>query len=94
MQDVSHLINKFTEVILMGIIPLLTGLGLLYFLYGLYLFMSASGNETKRSDGKQYILYGLIGLFVMVSVWGLVSIISSTFFNTSNVTVPFISVGH
>lgn len=90
---IGDIINKFTGIILTGIIPLLTGLGLFYFLYGLYMFMSASGNETKRSDGKFYIIYGLIGLFVMISVWGLVSIVSSTFFNTSDITIPLIGVG-
>jgi hypothetical protein len=35
--------------------------------------------ETKKEKAKQYMLWGIIGLTVMVSVWGLVNILGDTF---------------
>ncbi|MEN9622245.1 MAG: Type secretion system pilin [Candidatus Parcubacteria bacterium] len=61
------------------------------FNYAIYLMMAASvvyivygafnmiSSEEKREAGKQTIYYGIIGLFVMISIWGLVSILANTF---------------
>ncbi len=35
-------------------------------------------SEEKRDEGKKTLMYGVIGLAVMVSVWGLVNIVIST----------------
>jgi hypothetical protein len=35
-------------------------------------------SEEKREEGKKTLMYGVIGLAVMVSVWGLVNIVIST----------------
>ena len=36
-------------------------------------------SEEKREEGKQTIMYDIIGIFVMVSIWGLVNILNRTF---------------
>ena len=59
-------------------IPIFIGLGLLYFLYGLTEYILAS-EEGGKAEGRNRIVYGIVGLFVMVAVWGLVSVLSSTF---------------
>ena len=51
----------------------------LVFLYGVIRFITAGGDEEKRKTAKNLIIYGLIGLFVMVAVWGLVAVLASTF---------------
>jgi hypothetical protein len=47
-----------------------------YVIYGAFQMITS---EEKRQSGKDTIVYGIIGLFVMVSVWGLVNILTSTF---------------
>jgi hypothetical protein len=37
-----------------------------------------SENEEARKEGKKVIIFGIVGLFVMVSVWGLVNILQET----------------
>lgn len=90
-QTFADIIIRLTNLITWAIIPLLTSIGLLYFLYGLVLFMSNSGNETKRSDGRKYIMYGVAGLFVMTAVWGLVRIFTTTFFGYGDIGMPLIN---
>jgi hypothetical protein len=73
--SVGALVNCFTSI-LDSVIYVLIALGVMYVIYGAYVMIS---NEEKREDGKKTIYYGVIGLFVMVSVWGLVNVLSNTF---------------
>ena len=42
-------------------------------------YLQSSPPERKKEKGKQFMLWGVIALTVMVSVWGLVGVLSSTF---------------
>jgi uncharacterized membrane protein (GlpM family) len=66
------------QKILNAIIPFLMTLGLLYFIWGVVRYVIAGGDEDK-SKGRDHIIYGLIGLSVIVGVWGLVNMITKTF---------------
>lgn len=57
-------------------IYLLTALTVIYTVIGAF---NMIGSEEKREDGKTAVYYGIIGLFVMVSIWGLVNVLDSTF---------------
>lgn len=74
--------KSFTEV-LTGIIgllvPVLIGISLLAFLWGLTKFILAAGNEDAIADGKKLMIWGLVALFVMVSIWGIVSLLAGSF---------------
>ena len=56
----------------------------LAFLWGVIQYVLASGEEKKLAEGKKYIIYGLIGLFVMLSMWGIVTAVKNTLFNTGD----------
>ena len=58
------------------IIMILIAASVVYVVYGAFLMIS---NEEKRDEGKQIIYHGIIGLFVMISIWGLVNILDNTF---------------
>ena len=78
-KDFKEVINNvFINGLLKPIIPLLIGLAVVVFIYGVLLLMISDGGE-KKEEGKQYMLWGIIGIFVMVSVWGLVAIIGGAF---------------
>ncbi|HAO64812.1 TPA: hypothetical protein DCQ44_02400 [Candidatus Taylorbacteria bacterium] len=71
---------------LMGtVVPILIGLAVIVFLYGVLKFVLNAGDEGARSEGKTMMVYGIIGIVVMVSVWGLVRFVQNTF-NLTNVT--------
>ena len=64
------------------VIPGIFMLAFVVFLWGVLKFMRSSG-QTDKQDAKQYIIGGLIGLFIMVSVWGIIRIVNTTLgFNT------------
>ena len=53
-------------------LPIVVAIALLAFFWGLVKFIFAQGDETAKTDAKKVMLWGVIALFVMVSVWGLV----------------------
>ena len=67
------------------IIPLLFAMATVAFIYGVMKYFLNTENETERKKGKDFILGGIIALFVMISVWGLVGILTGTF-NFDNVS--------
>ncbi len=65
---------------LVGIaLPIVVGIALLAFFWGLVKFIFAQGSEEAKADAKKIMLWGLIALFVMVSVWGIVRFIGNAF---------------
>lgn len=53
-------------------------LAVLGFTWGIVKILFNPDNENIKKEGKSYMLYGVIILFVMTSVWGLVNILSAT----------------
>ena len=82
-------IFTFAMSILNSVTILLVAAAVVYFLYGVFQFIQAAGDEEKRKEGRDKIIYGVIGLFVMGSVYGLVGILTSTFGLTgSTISAP------
>lgn len=61
------------------LLPFVITLTLLVFLWGILKYVISGGDGTARKEAVGYIIWGLIALFVMVSVWGLVNILVRTF---------------
>lgn len=68
------------EGVLCGIIPLLFILATVVFLYGVVKYVLANGDEKQLASGRSFMIYGLIGLFVMVAMWGIVTAAVNSFF--------------
>jgi hypothetical protein len=58
------------------LVPLLIGLAMLAFFVGLIRYVYDSGSSDAHKNGRQLIAWGLIALFVLVCVWGIVNFIS------------------
>ena len=63
-----------------SVIPLMFALAIVFFVWGViqYVILGA-GEETKRTQGRQHMIWGVIALAVMLGVWGLVGIVTRTF---------------
>ncbi len=61
------------------VVPFIGALAFAVLIWGIlnYFFLN-SGNEEKRKEGRQFILWGIIGVVVLFSVWGLVTLLLST----------------
>lgn len=63
--------------IITQLIPIVIGIAVLMFLWGVLKYVTAKGEEDQK-EARGVMLYGIIALFVMVSVWGLVNILGDT----------------
>ncbi len=66
----SSLINQ--------LLPFIISLTVLVFLWGILLYVVSGADEEKRREARSFMLWGIIALFVMVSVWGLVNILKTS----------------
>jgi uncharacterized membrane protein YidH (DUF202 family) len=73
--SIDTFVKKLNTYIFNPIIVFLVIVALAYFLYGILEFIQGLDNETARDKGKQHIMWGLIGLFIMVSVFFLMRVI-------------------
>lgn len=72
--------DYFTCIIGSSVIPLLFALAVVMFVWGtIKFFIIDVDEESKREQGRQFMLWGIIALAVMVSVWGLVNVLATTF---------------
>ena len=60
------------------LIPIVFGLAMIYFFWGGAQFILNSGEEKTRNEGKQKMLWGIIVLFVMFSIYGIIRTIGDS----------------
>ncbi len=72
------LIEKIKENILNPIMGFMFAVALLYFLWGVYEMIAGADNEDQITQGQRHIAYGLLGLFIMTSAFGILNIICNT----------------
>jgi hypothetical protein len=79
------------SAILNGVIPVLIALAVVYFVWGVVQYMVGNDEEAKKK-GRDRVIYGVIGLAVIIALWGLVNILTETFgltnSNNTNIVLP------
>ena len=58
-----------------SLIPLVIAIGLLVFIWSVIKFIGSSHDAEARSAGLRQMAWGIVGLFAIVSVWGLVGLL-------------------
>ena len=61
------------------VVPMIIGLALVAFLWGIIKYLFGGEDEGVRKESKQFMIWGIVGLTVMVSLWSLVSIFANLF---------------
>ena len=81
--DVNSLTYKLTNI---GntIIQILIAFAVLYIIFNAVRYIMAAEDPEKRNAIGMAILWGIVGLFVILSIWGLVNILSNTFRTNTN----------
>ncbi len=76
---VGKALRSITDDIFQPLIGLIIACGLVVFLWGVVKYVTAGADESKAKEGRNLMVYGIIALTVMVSVWGLVKVLTQTF---------------
>jgi hypothetical protein len=84
-------LGYITCIINSAIIPLIFTIAVVSFIWGVVqFFIINSSEESKREQGRQFMIWGVVALAVMLSVWGLVGMLGSTF-NISSSVLPCVT---
>jgi hypothetical protein len=75
-------INTFIERVVQFmnnvLVPLIFAIAFLVFLWGMFqTFILGGGDETKQAEGKQKMMYAIVGFVIMVSLWGIVNLVAN-----------------
>ncbi len=85
----DELITTFNTTVVKSLGTLFLSLGVVAFFFGVvqYIWGIREGNEKKATDGKQFMIWGLVGLFVMFSVYGIIKFGQSIIFGNKDVNI-------
>jgi uncharacterized membrane protein YidH (DUF202 family) len=75
----QSIVSRIENAILFPILSFMLAVAFLYFMWGAYEFVANAESDSGRDTGKQHMLYGIIGMVVMVSALALLRIVAGTF---------------
>ncbi|MDP1707201.1 MAG: hypothetical protein Q8L30_01465 [bacterium] len=79
MSKIDEFLRNVVTEIVNPIILLLSAASFVLFVWGVFVFITHAGDETKRTDGKRAIMWGLVGLVIIFGVYGIINIALGTF---------------
>lgn len=79
MSVLNAFLAKVVTQIINPIILLLSAAAFVLFLWGVFEFIAHAGDETKRKEGHQAMLWGIIGLTIIFGAYGIINIALGTF---------------
>ena len=74
-----RILGNIEQEILFPLLTFMLSVALLMFLWGAYQFVQGADNDEGRTTGKRHMLYGIIGMLVMLSALAILRIAAGTF---------------
>jgi hypothetical protein len=75
---VSDILVKITDAIIAPALGIIFIIAFVYFVMGVFTMMVGADDSAKRKQGQDNILYGVIGMVIMLSAYGIIRLIAST----------------
>jgi succinate dehydrogenase/fumarate reductase cytochrome b subunit len=76
--NLTGFITNVDNMIINPLIDFLFALAVIYFLYGVVVFLMHQDNEEEKTSGKSHMLWGIIGIAIMLGVWTILGILVNT----------------
>ena len=73
-----QLLDRIKMYVIDPVLVVIFTLGLLLFFVGIVEFLWSLKSGEVKSEGKQHMVYGLVGMLIMVSVYGIINLIVNT----------------
>ena len=68
------------------LVPIVSTLVVVFFFWGLAMYVLAAGDEDKAKEGKSIMIWGVLALFVMTTIWGIIGFMQTTIGNVGGPT--------
>ena len=91
--SIVSFLNKLNELVLNPVILLMFGVSFVYFIFGVIKFLSSDAGDkgAKRIEARNSIIWGIVGMLIMFSVYGIIRLVVDTF-GIRHSDVKFISL--
>ena len=86
--SIVELLNRINALILNPLIGLVFAISSVVFVWGIIEYIRSETADAKREQGNKKIIYGLVGMFIMFSAFGIIRLILQTF-SIPNPGYPF-----
>ena len=74
----GKVVNPIIDQIIYPIVYVVFALAVVIFAYGIIEMIIKGGDASARSTGRSHMLFGAIGMFIMISAWGIITFVSNT----------------
>ena len=74
--EAAKLISNIKAYILNPIIGFMFAVAVVMFIYGIVEYIWSADNEDKVAVGKKHMIWGIVGIFIMMGVYGILNILS------------------
>jgi Mg2+ and Co2+ transporter CorA len=61
------------------------------FIYGVIKFLMNFDDERAREEGKRFMVWTFVATAVMLMVWGIISLLTNSFFGNARFGIPMLS---
>lgn len=85
-RNLTELMRLFVKLLDQAVV-VVGALALLFFFWGLAKFILYSSNEEKRKESKGIMIWGILALFIIVTIGGIIALLDNTFLGGAG-TIP------
>ncbi len=78
MASFASVIDPIIRNIVDPVVELMFAVALIVFVWGVVEMLMKAGDAEGRATGKRHLFGGIIGMFIMMSAWGIIYLISNT----------------
>ncbi len=79
LSPISQFIVSIGNIVAL-LIPITIGIAMVVFFYGLVKYI----RNPEKTDGRQIMIAGIVSLFIMVSIWGIIRLVQTTILGNTN----------
>lgn len=74
----NDLLRAINDFIINPALLVIFATGFVVFIWGLVQFLWNPEDQSRRADGIRHLMFGVLGMFIMVSVYGIIALIVNT----------------
>lgn len=77
-QAAGQVIDKIKAELLQPAALVIFSAGFLLFIWGLVVFLWHIEDGSAQEEGKDHMIWGIVGMFIMISIWSIIALIDNT----------------
>ncbi len=75
----AGLLHRIEQQVLTPVAEVVLAAGFFLFIWGLVKFLWDIEEGSGQTEGKQHMFWGVMGMLIMVSIWGIIGLMLGTF---------------